>query len=255
MLALGTLLAELAQHRPTQNFITSHQRLLTFVVAPLILLIGGFIGSYPQEHEEWSAWSRFLFDHLVNPAGDDSRGSIIVPLGADRQRRTSAFFIMCVSVSLFLSPLFQKLLSHRLLIWLGHHSFAVYLVHGTILRTVAIWIVYGISGEPWEEAGKNEDGTPREQEWIPPRGRPHKMVAVLVFVVLTYTAAWAWMRWVDAACARATQWLEKRVFDDEEGENQGGLVEKGYAQVNGNGNGGLLGPGHHYQDGERVPPP
>jgi hypothetical protein len=253
MLALGTLLAELAQHRPTQNFIASHQRLLTFVVAPLILLIGGFVGSYPQEHEDWSSWSRFLLQHLVDPEGDGSRGSIIVPRGTDRQRRTSAFFIMCVSVSLFLSPLFQKLLSHRLLIWLGHHSFAVYLVHGTILRTVGIWIAYGISGEPWEEAGKNEDGTPREQEWIPPRGRPHTMVAIVVFVVLTYTAAWAWMRWVDTACARATQWLENRVFDDEEGEGNGELAEKGYAQVNGNG--GVPRPQLHYPEGDRVPPP
>ncbi|KAK4096445.1 hypothetical protein N658DRAFT_436117 [Parathielavia hyrcaniae] len=251
MLALGTLLAELSQHRPTQNFISTHQRLLTYVVAPLILLVGGFIGSYPQEHEDWSSWSRFLHSHLVKG------GSIVVPEGSNVNRRTSGFFIMCAAVSLFLSPLFQKLLSHRLLIWLGHHSFAVYLVHGTILRTVGIWIVYGISGEPWEPAGKNEDGTDRPQEWIPPRGRSYKMVAVVVFTALTYAAAWAWMKWVDTACARTTQWLENKVFDDDEGEGNGGLAEKGFAHGNGNGNvsAGVPRPQNH-QDGERkLPPP
>ncbi|KAG7291133.1 hypothetical protein NEMBOFW57_001144 [Staphylotrichum longicolle] len=252
MLALGTLLAELAQHRPTQNFITSHQRLLNFVVVPLIMLFGGFIGSYPAEHEDWRSWSQTLHNILIDPAGDGSRGSLIVPKGTDIQRRTSAFFIMCTAVSLFLSPLFQKLLSHRLLIWLGHHSFAVYLVHGTILRTVGIWIVYGITGEPWEPAGKNEDGTPREQEWLHPKGRPHKMVAILVFTALTYTAAWAWMRWVDTACARATQWLEKKVFEDDEGgEGRAGLAEKGYGQgAVGNG-----APQRPLLDGERTAPP
>lgn len=235
MLALGTLLAELAQHRPTQNFITSHQRLLTFIVAPLLLLIGGFVGSYPAEHADWAPWSRHLHNFLTDPAGDGSRGSLIVPKGADVQRRTSAFLIMCTAVSLFISPLFQKLLSHRLLIWLGHHSFAVYLVHGTILRTVGMWIVYGIRGEPWEDAGKNEDGTPREQTWLAPRGRPHKMVSIIVFTTLTYIAAWAWMKWVDTACARATQWLESKVFDDEDSEGKAGLAEKGLGQANGNG--------------------
>lgn len=62
------------------------------------------------------------------------------------------------------------------------------------------------------------------------------------------------MKWVDTACARATQWLEKRVFDDDEGAEGGkaGLAEKGYA------NGGnsrehaqpLLNGGE-----ARVPPP
>ena len=235
MLALGTLIAELAQHRPTQNWISSHQRMLTFVVAPIILLIGGFVGSYPQEHEDWAPWSRTLHRIIVDPAGDQSRGSILVPKGSNPQRRTSAFFIMCTAISLFIAPVLQKLLSHRLLIWLGHHSFAVYLTHGTILRTVGMWIVYGISGEPWEDAGKNEDGSPREQVYIQPKGRVHKMVAILVFTVLTYIAAWAWMKWVDSACARATQWLESKVFDDDDGEGKGGLAEKGYSHVNGNG--------------------
>lgn len=237
MFALGTLLAELAQHRPTQDFITSHQRLLTFVITPILLLIGGYIGSYPQENADWTPWSQRLHQFLVDPAGDESRGSLLVPKGSDVHRRASAFFIMCTAVSIFISPLLQKLLSHRVLIWLGHHSFAVYLLHGTILRTVCIWIIYGITGEPWTPAGTNEDGTKQEQEWLHPKSGFHEFIGIVVFIALTYTAAWAWMKWVDTACARATQWLENKVFDDEEGESKPSLAEKGYAHLDGTGNG------------------
>lgn len=234
MLALGTLLAELSQHRPTQNFITSHQRLLTCVVAPFLLLVGGYVGSYPQEHEDWAPWSMSLHKFLLNPVDGQNQGSFLVPKGSNVHRRTSAFFIMCTSISIFISPFIQKLLSHRLLIWLGHHSFAVYLTHGTILRTVGMWIVYGITGEPWEPAGKNEDGSQKQQEYLHPKSRAHKMASILVFTTLTYIAAWAWMKYVDTACARATQWLEKKVFDDDNEEGKAGLAEKGFL-LNGNG--------------------
>jgi hypothetical protein len=45
-LALGTLLAELSLHRPTQNFMASRARLLTYVVAPVLLVIGLFLGGF-----------------------------------------------------------------------------------------------------------------------------------------------------------------------------------------------------------------
>lgn len=217
----------------------------------MIFLIGGYVGSYPAEHEDWAPWSARLYRFLANPVDGHRTGSFIVPNGTDMLRRTSSFFIMCTAVSLFLSPPFQKILSHRLLIWFGHHSFAVYLVHGTILRTVGIWIVYGISGEPFVPGGKNEDGSERQPIYVKPKSRTHKMVAIVVFTSLTYMAAWAWMKWVDTACARATQWLEEKVFDDEDKEGNSGLAEKGYA--NGHVNGGV--PPSRTHDGERSQPP
>ena len=229
------------------------------MVAPILLLIGGWVGSYPQEHEDWSDWSQNLHNSLMNPVGNENMGSILVPKGSNVHRRTSAFFIYCTAVSIFLSPPIQKLLSHRFLLWLGHHSFAVYLVHGTLLRTVAIWVVYGITGQPWEQAQKNPDGSMQAQEWIKPKSRSHKYLAVLIFTALTYMAAYAWMKWVDTACARATQWLEKKVFEDsDDNEGKAGMAEKGYALPHTNGNGSLTRPSMQIQTDrtdKSQPPP
>jgi peptidoglycan/LPS O-acetylase OafA/YrhL len=203
---------------------------------PLLILVGLSIGSYPQEHEDWSAWSMQLHRLFVD--------SIFIPPGSAIARRFSTFAVQMCAIAIFLSPSLQEILSHRFFMWLGHHSFAVYLVHGTILRTVGMWIVYGISGEPWTPAGTDEDGSPKEQEWLLSRGRGYITLAIIVFIALTYTAAWAWMHWVDSACARATAWLERKAFED---ENKDGLVEKGLA--NGNGHAHRIGPSAERQLG------
>jgi hypothetical protein len=200
-------------------------------------VLGLFIGSYPHEHEDWAGWSLALNHFFVNPdAPEGFRGSLLVPEGSDPPRRLSSLAIQMCAVGVFLSAPLRDALSHRVLMWLGHHSFAVYLVHGTILRTVGMWVVYGISGEPFTPAGIDKDGLPHDEMWIPRRGRKHVVFAAVVFLVLTYSAAWAWMRWVDTACASATVWLEKKVFEGED-EDKHALAEKGRLNGNGSGNG------------------
>jgi hypothetical protein len=200
----------------------------------VLITAGLIIGSYPHEHEDWKPWSMSLHRMFVDRVGDRSRGGLLVPVGADGARRMTSTMIQLCAVAMFLSGDLRDALSQRWLLWLGKHSFAVYLVHGTILRTVGMWIVYGITGQPWEPAGLNPDGSQQEQEWLHPKGPMHKVVAIVIFVLLTYTAAWAWVKWVDAWCADFTKWLEKRVFDDESEEVGGGKeghAEKGYGHV------------------------
>ncbi len=199
--------------------------MLSLAVSPLIMLVGLWIGSYPQEHEDWEPWSLWLHQTFVNlDAPDGEKGSLLVPEGTIAQRRFSSLAVQMCAVAIFLSPVLREALSNKRLQWLGKHSFAVYLLHGTLLRTVGVWIIYGISGEPWQQAGIGEDGEPEEQRWLAPRGRTHVYTSVLVFIVLTYAAAWAWMRYVDSACARATAWLERKVFDEEDTQS---TAEKG----------------------------
>ncbi|RFU29839.1 hypothetical protein B7463_g6502, partial [Scytalidium lignicola] len=236
-ITLGTLLADLSLHQGTQNFLGAHNRLFTWIIAPIILLTGLYLGSYPHEHPEWSPWSDSMHNYFVlnpDPLTNEPRGSWLVPFETEPRRRMSSIAVQLTAISIFLSPSFREALSYRWLIWLGGHSFAVYLVHGTILRTVGMWIAYGTSGEGYIPEGTNEDSSYRDAVWLQRRSGCYVITAVVVFVCLTYIAAWAWMKYVDSACAEATQWLEKRVFDDEdEGAGDQRDAEKGYANNNG----------------------
>lgn len=216
MITLGSLLADLSLHRPTQNFLASHHRVLSFAVAPSLVLLGLLVGSYPQEHEDWASWSLWMSDTFVTP----DNGGLLVPKGTDPHRRFSALGVQLCAVAVFLSPALREALSHRALLWLGHHSFAVYLTHGTILRTVGVWVAYGVR----PGGRRRKDGS--YEAYTPVRSREAVCAAVVVFVVLSYGVAWAWMRWVDAACARATQWLEAKVFQGEEPDEEDGDAEK-----------------------------
>lgn len=234
MITLGTLLADLSLHRPTQTFLARHHRLFTLVVAPFLILVGLLFGSYPQEHEDWSPWSLWLHKTFV----DLPNGGLLIPKGTDPHRRFSAFGIQLCCLAIFSSPWLREALSHRVLLWLGHHSFAVYLTHGTILRTVGIWVAYGLHPTTIgaEEGGEEN----QDEEFVHVKSREAVLAAIVVFVMLSYTVAWGWMRWVDTACARATQWFEAKVFQEENKEDEEddryekqeeyGDAEKGYGR-------------------------
>lgn len=218
-LALGTLLADLSLHVPLQNFLARWNKVLTFTITPALIIGGLYLGSYPPEHADWMPWSEQLYQVFVNPDPQNPGkrlGTVFVPAGTPAGTRMTTVCVQFCAVAIFLSPSLRDALSHSWLTWLGHHSFAVYLVHGTILRTVGMWIVYGMTAEGWVPPGNNQDGSPRPEHFLAPRGRGHIQIAVVVFTGLTYLAAWAWMKYVDTACARATQWIEGRIFEKED---------------------------------------
>lgn len=237
MITLGSLLADLSLHRRTQNLIASHQRILSIVVAPLLLMAGLLIGSYPQEHEEYSTWSLWLYEKFVARTDDlesQSGGSFLVPGGTDPPRRFSSAAIQLSAVAIFLSPVLRNALSHRYLLWLGQHSFAVYLVHGTILRSIGMWVAYGM----WPEGYVVQEEEPLQQ-YTHVRSKASVCYSIVVFVALSYISAWAWMRWVDSACAAAAKKWEAILFAEEEES----VVDKTeYELVNNVGNAGSEDP-------------
>lgn len=197
--------------------------MLSIAIAPALIFSGLYLGSFPSGHHEYMPWSQQLFDIFVNPDPknpENNIGSLFVPSGTKAGSRLSTVGVQFCAIAIFLSPFLQDALSRPWLMWLGHHSFAVYLVHGTILRTVGIWIVYGLDTSAWHPGGKNEDGSPRLEQFLLPKGRGYKQVAVIIFTALTYFTAWVWMKYIDQACARATQWLENHVFKNDDKDRE-----------------------------------
>lgn len=203
----GMFMADLSNHPPAQKFIVD-RRYLRVVVAPALIIFGLFIASYPKERPEWCGWSTWLWN----------LNGYLFPYGGDFPKYWTALGLDCIIMGIHLSPPAKDFLSTKYWLWLGKHSFAVYLIHGTLLRTVLVWMVYGI-GQPWQES-VNEQGERVKPEWLPIRGgRGMLLFWIPIWIGMVYGLAHLWMKHVDAWCARITQQLEKHCFEEKsEGE-------------------------------------
>ncbi|KAL4860677.1 hypothetical protein BDV12DRAFT_191561 [Aspergillus spectabilis] len=119
-----------------------------------------------------------------------------------------------VILAIYISPSVKGFLSNRLLLWLGAQSFAVYLVQGTLLRTVLCWMLYGITGQPFDPDRKQEGKD--EFVWIPIRPPWVVAISIPLWICLVYLCATMWTKYVDAFCAQMTQKLEDRMFFETE---------------------------------------
>ena len=133
---------------------------------------------------------------------------LIFPLETDYGRRFCALGVHFITLGLQLSPDLQDVLANDLLLALGKHSFAVYLIHGTLLRSLLVWALYGIRAQPGK-ASMGTDGADAAPIWLARRfsGLPFLMVTAL-WMVWVYYCAGLWTTYVDVWCARLTQRLE-----------------------------------------------
>ena len=212
----GLFLSDLSQHPPYQKFLANHQKAATRCSIPVIIL-GFYFVSYPDASPEWSSWSNNLYNlsQYIFPA-DTHTAKRFTALGID----VAAFGIQACH------PL-KELLSNRFFLWLGRNSFAVYLIHGTLLRTVLAWMLYGITGTPWNPETNPETGEVI-YHWLPRRahGIPFFLVLAVWFCIV-YFLAHFWTTYVDHWCGQITKTLEERVFVAEgEKEDEIDLEEK-----------------------------
>ncbi|OJD10196.1 hypothetical protein AJ78_08693 [Emergomyces pasteurianus Ep9510] len=206
---VGMFLSDLANDQSFQSFTSSFywsRRIFCLTIA----FLGLFLASFPGERPEYASWSRFLL----------AIGSAIFPGGANLGKRFSALGLDLVIFAIFLSPTTKSILSKRLFLFLGRNSFAVYLCHGTLLRVVLTWMIYGISGQPWETT-INEAGETVNPPWLPRGGPLVFAVAIPAWLCIVYLVAHLWTTHVDTFCARITHRLEMHVFKLDEKEQSG----------------------------------
>jgi hypothetical protein len=77
----------------------------------------------------------------------------------EMHRYMAALSSVLLIVAILYSPALRRQLSHPYLVFLGGISFPMYLLHGTLIRTVLVWLLYGIPQEKVESIAQlNENG-------------------------------------------------------------------------------------------------
>ncbi|KAJ5381489.1 uncharacterized protein N7496_003917 [Penicillium cataractarum] len=198
----GVLLSDLSYNTTLKDWVEAHRYTRKLIIIPLALA-GLLIASYPGEHPEWMPWSNFMFE----------LSKYIFPPDVNVGKRYSALGVDLIILAIYLSPSTKEFLASRLLLWLGKQSFAVYLIHGTMLRVVLCWMLYGISGQPWEGG---EAATDDLRDWLPLRPPWVVAISIPVWIGLVYALATAWTAYVDPFCASMTEKLERTVFAEDE---------------------------------------
>lgn len=206
MFLFGVLLCDIGSEMEFRDWVNSRPQRRRAVQTFLITL-GLYVGSFPEGNIQWAGWSRQL-DRL-NP--------YLFPAHTDPTKRWSAIAWHLIVVGFWLSPTLQTMFSNKLFMWLGRNSFAVYLTHGLLMRTILVRFIYGWSMAPFS-VEEVEGGEPiyhwigRSQNWFV------WAVAIPAWYVLLYTVAHLWTTHVDSFCAKVTKWLETNMFEPEENE-------------------------------------
>jgi len=193
----GGLLCELSMEPMVSKFSTSRsavRRALPFSMA----LVGWYLMSYSGDHTEWASWTRALL----------KIGANVFPAGAEILSFMDLTGVLLLVSSIVLSSPLQHILSHPVCLWLGTHSFPIYLVHGPLLRSFLNWILYAFTEPIWVEE-KDDDGAvvkiyPKLP--IPPLWK--FFFAVPIFLVAVFVSARLWVIYIEPLCAQFTKWAE-----------------------------------------------
>ena len=177
---------------------------LTRVVPFLMLFFGLHFSAYPEVSPEWSPWSRQLF----------RIGQFIFPAGSEYWRFWPGIGAQFMATAVLLSPCLQRILSHRILIWLGSLSFPLYLIHGPLIRSLLTWMTFGYQ-DPIFYYTQNPDGS-LLNSWFryPFPDDATLYIATPIFFCLLLLAAHIWTLTIEPRCA----WITKRAEDIMYGE-------------------------------------
>lgn len=211
----GTFLSDLSNHQPSLDWLNRRAWIRHFV-PPVFMFIGLWLASFPEANVTWTGWSTDLHE----------LGVYLCRFGQDHPRFFTGIGMDFICLAIFLSPQLKDALSSKYLLWLGKHSFAVYLLHGTLIRSVLAWVMFGFwapPAHPEEREGKIEMiSGPRLkslEKW-------NLIWVVPPFFCLLYTCAYYWTNIVDPYCAKITYKFEKWAFEQREKSTQGGLLQQ-----------------------------
>ena len=126
-IVVGMFVAEL--HNQYKDSATS---VLPAPFPALLILVGMFMSSYPQDAPEHAAWSHTMARFMHK----------LVPKDADVRRYWDSLGASSVLLGIFFSRNARRMLTSSVFNFLGRVSFPVYLLHNTLIKSVLTWMIY-----------------------------------------------------------------------------------------------------------------
>lgn len=182
----GVLLAEL-NYSEYPSLLSPYS---PFFVPPFALL-GLFLMSFPAQFQPWTHWS----NALLQLAGK------VAPYNIDVGRYWPTIGAQLLGLTIVLSPHVRRMLGHPWLLWLGKISFPLYLLHGSLMRSVLAWMAF--QGQELEEFQEFEGqkSTVFLRYPVPSTTKLVVIVPIFTAVLLAVSHGWAikvepWFGWI-----------------------------------------------------------
>lgn len=199
---MGMILAEITLDPGIQAVAAEHNLIRTFTSGAAIIL-GLYFASYPENNPEWSRWSNGL----------TLLGNYIFPKGVEYSRYYSALGVNILATGILFNNTSKKILSNTLFLFMGKLSFAIYLLHAPLIRTVLTYGLFGFSVRP--DGGKDEHGNDLGPGLLPVANRWVCVFVIPLFYIFLYRVAALWAAYVEPFCGRVTNWFENLVFQED----------------------------------------
>jgi hypothetical protein len=199
----GLIMAELTYYPEVQDFV-ERRPLLISILSSLSIFLGMFAISYPEEHPEWAVWSNGMLKF----------GKSIFPTNAEFARFYPGLGAQLICYGVMFNKTARAIFSSSWPCFFGKVSFAIYLIHAPLIRTVLTWGLFGFSTRP-PSPGNDKDGHPIPQPWVPLTSKWLAVFLIPIWYVFLYRMALLWISYVDPLCARATNWIEEKIFREE----------------------------------------
>ena len=197
----GILLAELSH----SDYLSYFAR-FSPLISPPLAVIGLYLGSFPSEFHTWTPWTHQLLRlHLY-----------IAPSVVNVSRFWPTIGAQILTFSIVISPHLRRLFSLGPLLWLGKVSFPLYLLHGTFMRTILAWMLFG--NEQLVSMQETDDDTQETimVERYPAPGLTKFAIAFPIWVVILMGAVHLWANKVEPWFGWMTKRAENVMFRRED---------------------------------------
>ena len=196
-------MAELTYDEGFQDLI-KRRSIVAGLLSFIMILLGMLCTSFPEENPDWATWSKTMI----------RIGRHIFPSHAEHSRFYSGLGAQLICYGVMINSTARRLVSSSWPCFLGKVSYAVYLTHAPLIRTVLTWGLFGFSKRP-PSPGHDKEGRWFPQPWTPLTSKWLAVVLVPLWYIFLYRMALFWTAYVDPLCAKACNWIETKMFREE----------------------------------------